>query len=55
MIQNRLAKRICPDCGGVMKLVTAMSARRDTPVGAPLKPVRFICRCGRMVKDKEEY
>ena len=41
------AIRKCPDCGGPMKLVTGLTGGN---LGKPLKPIRFVCRCGKLVR-----
>jgi uncharacterized protein with PIN domain len=43
-------KKKCPDCGGEMVLVTALTATPKIAVGEPLKPLRYVCSCGRLVK-----
>lgn len=44
------AIRKCPSCGDTMKLVTALTPRPNVRVGDPLKPIRYVCRCGKMIK-----
>lgn len=43
------AIRRCPDCGAPMKLVTSLQ-RNTKNFGKPMKPIRFVCRCGKLVK-----